>query len=93
MPVRQVRQRRFTSNLLRSAFDAIPGKRTLGVYRFLPFFFFLGAGLEFAMINWTVGETNFCNGWHINPVIPFDRLTSDCRSCLQEEAGYEPNRN
>ena len=66
MPVRQVRQRRFTSNLLRSAFDAIPGKRTLGVYRFLPFFFFLGATLEFSMINWTVGDTNFCKGIEFN---------------------------
>ena len=27
--------------------------------RFLPFFFGLGAALEFSMINWTVGETNF----------------------------------
>lgn len=23
-------------------------------------FFVLGAALEFSMINWTVGETNFC---------------------------------
>jgi len=29
------------------------------VPRFLPFFFALGAALEFSMINWTVGETNF----------------------------------
>jgi len=27
--------------------------------RFLPFFFGLGAALEFSMINWTVGKTNF----------------------------------
>jgi len=59
MPVRDLRRRRLTSSTLRRAFDAIPGKKALGVYRFLPFFFFLGAGLEFSMINWTVGETNF----------------------------------
>jgi len=39
--------------------DAVPGKSTLGLYRFLPFYFLLGAALEFSMINWTVGETNF----------------------------------
>ena len=62
-----MRQRRFTSNVLRRVFDAIPGKKTLGVYRFLPFFFFLGATLEFSMINWTVGDTNFCKGIEHNP--------------------------
>jgi len=39
--------------------NLVPGQRTFGIYRFLPFFFFLGAALEFSMINWTVGETNF----------------------------------
>ncbi|XP_044736277.1 small integral membrane protein 4 [Chrysoperla carnea] len=39
--------------------DKWPGKRTLGIYRFLPLFFVLGAALEFSMINWHVGETNF----------------------------------
>jgi hypothetical protein len=37
-----------------------PGKSSLGMYRFLPLFFLLGAALEFSMINWRVGETNFC---------------------------------
>jgi len=36
-----------------------PGEKTFGVYRFLPIFFGIGAGLEFSMINWRVGETNF----------------------------------
>jgi len=45
--------------LLTKVLDAFPGKKTLGLYRFLPFFFLLGASLEFSMINWTVGETNF----------------------------------
>lgn len=37
-----------------------PGEKTFGIYRFLPLFFVLGAALEFSMINWTVGTTNFC---------------------------------
>ncbi|KAH8275992.1 hypothetical protein KR018_000895 [Drosophila ironensis] len=47
------------SGSLRRLLDSWPGKKRFGVYRFLPFFFLLGAGLEFSMINWTVGETNF----------------------------------
>ncbi|CAN8001343.1 unnamed protein product [Ixodes hexagonus] len=38
-----------------------PGKRAFGPYRFLPAFFILGAALEFSMINWTAGKTNFYN--------------------------------
>jgi len=44
---------------LTKVLDKFPGKKTFGLYRFLPFFFVLGASLEFSMINWTVGETNF----------------------------------
>lgn len=40
--------------------DSWPGKQRFGIYRFLPIFFVLGAALEYSMINWTVGETNFC---------------------------------
>ncbi|KRK06741.1 small integral membrane protein 4 [Drosophila yakuba] len=47
------------SGSVRRLLDSWPGKKRFGVYRFLPLFFFLGAGLEFSMINWTVGETNF----------------------------------
>merc|ERR1712066_148801 len=50
---------RSRNNVLRKVLDAIPGKRRFGVYRFLPIFFCMGAALEFAMIKWTVGETNF----------------------------------
>lgn len=50
---------RYKFPVLSRFFEAIPGKQTLGIYRFLPFFFVLGATLEFSMINWTVGETNF----------------------------------
>jgi len=48
------------SGSVRRLLDSWPGKKHFGVYRFLPLFFLLGAGLEFSMINWTVGETNFC---------------------------------
>lgn len=48
------------SGSVRRLLDSWPGKKRFGVYRFLPLFFLLGAGLEFSMINWTVGETNFC---------------------------------
>ncbi|XP_066140058.1 small integral membrane protein 4 [Euwallacea fornicatus] len=44
---------------IRRFLDRWPGKETLGVYRFLPLFFVLGAALEFSMINWNVGEVNF----------------------------------
>ncbi|XP_037782577.1 small integral membrane protein 4-like [Penaeus monodon] len=44
---------------LRYFLDKWPGKRYLGMYRFLPMFFVLGAALEFSMINWHVGEVNF----------------------------------
>ncbi|OQR72836.1 small integral membrane protein-like [Tropilaelaps mercedesae] len=39
--------------------DKIPGKQLFGPYRFMPIFFFAGAALEFSMIHWAVGETNF----------------------------------
>ena len=48
---------------IRAFGDSIPGKQTFGVFRFLPIFFFIGAGLEFTMIHWTVGETNFCKSF------------------------------
>ncbi|XP_049277376.1 small integral membrane protein 4 [Anopheles funestus] len=49
------------SNTLKQILDRWPGKRTFGIYRFLPIFFGLGAALEFSMIHWRVGETNFYN--------------------------------
>lgn len=48
------------SNRLQRVLDKWPGKKYFGIYRFLPMFFVLGAALEFSMINWEVGETNFC---------------------------------
>ena len=51
--------RTYSSGLQRFL-DAWPGKRMLGMYRFLPIFFTLGASVEFSMINWNAGEVNFC---------------------------------
>ena len=45
--------------LVKRIMDAFPGKKWFGLYRILPFFFLLGASLEFSMINWTVGDVNF----------------------------------
>jgi len=47
------------SRRLARLLDAWPGKKTFGIYRFLPGFFLLGAALEFSMINWRVGNANF----------------------------------
>lgn len=52
-------RRKLEKSTLTRLLDAVPGKTRLGMYRFMPFFFVLGAVLEFSMINWTVGETNF----------------------------------
>lgn len=49
----------FYSKRLRRLIKKWPGEKTFGVYRFLPIFFFTGAAIEFLMIKWTVGETNF----------------------------------
>lgn len=53
----------FYSRNLTKLLKSIPGEKTFGIYRFLPAFFVLGAALEFSMINWTVGETNFCKSF------------------------------
>ena len=52
--------KRQRSSLIRRMLDAVPGKRIFGMYRFMPFFFVFGGALEFSMINWTVGDVNFC---------------------------------
>jgi hypothetical protein len=51
---------KYYSSKLRRFLDKWPGKKYFGIYRFLPIFFVLGAALEFSMINWHVGEVNFC---------------------------------
>jgi len=45
--------------VIRRFFKAWPGEKRFGVFRFLPFFVFVGASMEFTMIHWTVGTTNF----------------------------------
>lgn len=47
------------NSYLASFLNKWPGKAYFGIYRFLPIFFILGATLEYSMINWRVGETNF----------------------------------
>lgn len=44
---------------LRRLLKAFPGEKYFAEYRFLPIFFLSGAILEYVMIHWTVGETNF----------------------------------
>lgn len=51
---------RLYNRTLQKLLDKWPGKKYFGIYRFLPIFFVLGAALEFSMINWHVGEVNFC---------------------------------
>jgi len=49
----------FYSRRLARLLHAIPGKK-FGIYRYLPLFFLMGAGMEFTMVNWRVGNVNFC---------------------------------
>lgn len=56
---------RIYNSAIKRVLDCVPGKKRFGLYRFLPLFFCLGAALEYSMINWTVGETNFCNDKYI----------------------------
>ena len=52
--------------VIRRFFKAWPGEKRFGVFRFLPFFVFVGASMEFTMIHWTVGTTNFCKFFSIS---------------------------
>jgi hypothetical protein len=54
---------RFTAKYVNVILDRIPGKARFGNYRILPFFFLIGASIEYLMVNWTVGphKINFCN--------------------------------
>ncbi|XP_006892356.1 PREDICTED: small integral membrane protein 4 [Elephantulus edwardii] len=44
---------------LRQILQRVPGKERLGIYRFLPFFFVLGAAMEWIMIRVRVGQETF----------------------------------
>ena len=61
--------RRSRSSFIKRVLDSVPGKQIFGIYRFLPAWFLLGAALEFSMINWTVGETNFYRTYKKRQVI------------------------
>jgi len=55
------------SKALRKFILNFPGYKTFGVLVFMPLFFTAGAALEYVMIHWTAGETNFCRfGIHFN---------------------------
>lgn len=43
---------------IRTIADKMPGKNLME-FRFLPIYFIMGGVLEFLMIHWHVGETNF----------------------------------
>ena len=57
--------KKFLKHKTKSFFDLWPGKKYFGIYRFLPLFFIAGAALEFTMINWHVGDVNFCKFLYI----------------------------
>jgi hypothetical protein len=56
------------NKLLRKFVRAWPGKYYFGEYRFLPLFFISGATLEYVMIHWHAGETNFYKVYKRNKV-------------------------
>lgn len=63
--------------------DKVPGK-FLGEFRFLPIFFVAGAGLEFAMIKWHVGEVNFYKTYKKNRV---REAVAEKLKLLQQQSG------
>ena len=67
----RIRKKSLISRLLNS----VPGEKIFGIYRFLPAFFLMGMALEFSMINWTVGQTNFYRTYKKRQVI--DTLQAD----------------
>ena len=64
-----MKNRKVKKSFLARVLDRVPGKQIFGLYRFLPAWFLLGAALEFSMINWTVGETNFYRTYKKRQVI------------------------
>ncbi|XP_072553348.1 ubiquinol-cytochrome c reductase complex assembly factor 5 [Salminus brasiliensis] len=47
------------SNNVKYFLSLVPGKRRLGPYRFLPFFFCIGGVMEWVMINVRMGRETF----------------------------------
>ncbi len=58
--------RRNRKSLLKIIVKNWPLRRYLGVYAFMPLFFVIGAAIEYSMINWTVGQTNFYSVYKLN---------------------------
>ncbi|XP_075403620.1 ubiquinol-cytochrome c reductase complex assembly factor 5 isoform X2 [Tenrec ecaudatus] len=49
----------FSRAQVKRLLQCVPGKERLGIYRFLPFFFVLGATMEWIMIKMRVGQETF----------------------------------
>ena len=64
-----MKPKKYRKSFVGRTLDKVPGKQLFGIYRFLPAWFILGAALEFSMINWTVGETNFYRTYKKRQVI------------------------
>ncbi|RWS21489.1 hypothetical protein B4U80_11248 [Leptotrombidium deliense] len=52
-------QKKRKKSILQRVITNWPLRKQLGFYSFIPLFVAAGAALEFVMIKWTVGETNF----------------------------------
>lgn len=50
----------YRSDKVRYLLSLVPGKRRLGIYRFLPVFFCIGGVMEWIMINVRIGQETFC---------------------------------
>ncbi|XP_006876115.1 PREDICTED: small integral membrane protein 4 [Chrysochloris asiatica] len=49
----------FSRVQVKRVLQRVPGKERFGIYRFLPFFFVLGATMEWIMIKMRVGKETF----------------------------------
>ncbi|XP_041655483.1 small integral membrane protein 4 [Cheilinus undulatus] len=49
----------YRSKNLRYVLSLVPGKKSLGMYRFLPIFFCIGGVMEWIMINVRIGRETF----------------------------------
>ncbi|XP_033943862.1 ubiquinol-cytochrome c reductase complex assembly factor 5 [Pseudochaenichthys georgianus] len=47
------------SNNIQYLLSLVPGKQSLGTYRFLPIFFCIGGAMEWIMINVRIGKETF----------------------------------
>ena len=93
---RRSRFSQIKQNVAEALSEAVPGKRLLGNYRFLPLFFLAGAAIEFAMIHWVAGtkKINFCekNAFYLWRNGTKRRFSSCFRRRDQEEEGDRRRR-